>query len=154
MRHRAILNRIHMWEERVVNILKVGARGQSAAGQRSVPLPANTHKLLKEWKLACRPSDLDLVFPSVAAKVMSHRYMSLNVVGPLLKAAKAVSLTLHNLRHAAASLWIEKRVEPKRVQTWLGHHSIQVTFDTYGHLFEAVERDSAVAAAIERELLG
>ena len=44
--------------------------------------------------------------------------------------------------------------EPKRVQTWLGHHSIQVTFDTYGHLFEAIVRETSVAAAIEKELIG
>ena len=127
---------------------------KSAASRRTVPLPSSTVKALKEWKLACKPSALGLVFPSVAGKVMSHRYMSVNLLGPTLTAASVEHLTLHDLRHAAASLWIEQRVEPKRVQTWLGHHSIQVTFDTYGHLFEAVERDSGVAAAIERELIG
>ena len=127
---------------------------KSAASRRTIPLPASTVKALKEWKLACPVSDLGLVFPSVAKKVMSHRYMSLNVLSPNLIRAKAAGLTLHDLRHAAASLWIEQRVEPKRVQTWLGHHSIQVTFDTYGHLFEAVERENSVAAAIEKELIG
>jgi hypothetical protein len=29
-----------------------------------------------------------------------------------------------------------------------------VTFDTYGHLFEATERESSVAAAIEKALIG
>jgi integrase len=126
---------------------------KSVASRRTVPLPASAIKALKEWKLGCRPSALDLVFPSLAGKVMSHRYMSLNLLNPVLKKATTLGLTLHDLRHAAASLWIEQRVEPKRVQTWLGHHSIQVTFDTYGHLFEAVERETSVAAAIEKELL-
>ena len=124
---------------------------KSQASRRSVPLPASTVLALKEWKLACPKSAANLVFPSLAGKVMSNRYMSLNVLGPLLSEAP---LTLHDLRHAAASLWIEQRVEPKRVQTWLGHHSIQVTFDTYGHLFEAGERETSVAAAIEKELIG
>ena len=35
------------------------------------------------------------------------------------------------------------------MQTWMGHSSIQVTFDTYGHLFEAVDDDSAIATALE-----
>jgi integrase len=83
---------------------------------------------------------------------MSHRYMTLNVLQPLIEAAEFDPLGLHDLRHAAASLWIEQRVDAKRVQTWLGHHSIQVTFDTYGHLFEAIERESSVAAAIEKDL--
>ena len=127
---------------------------KSQASRRTVPLPASTVRALKEWKLACRKSDLDLVFPSLAGKVMSHRFMSLNVLGAVLVVAGAGDITMHHLRHAAASLWIEQRVEPKRVQTWLGHHSIQVTFDTYGHLFEAVEREISLAAAIEKELMG
>lgn len=124
---------------------------KSQASRRTVPLPPSAVLALKEWKLACPPSNADLVFPSLAGKVMSHRYMSLNLLGPVLGDA---AITLHDLRHAAASLWIEQRVEPKRVQTWLGHHSIQVTFDTYGHLFEAIERETGVAAAIEKELIG
>lgn len=127
---------------------------KSAASRRTIPLPASAIRVLKEWKLACRATDLALVFPSLAGKVMSHRYMSLNVLGPTLKAANATAVTLHDLRHAAASLWIEQQVEPKRVQAWLGHQSIQITFDTYGHLFEARQRESSVAAAIEKELLG
>jgi integrase len=80
--------------------------------------------------------------------------MSQNVFGPIVSDAGLKALGLHDLRHAAASLWIEQRVNAKRVQSWLGHHSIQVTFDTYGHLFEAAERESSVAAAIEQELMG
>jgi len=127
---------------------------KSAASRRTVPLPASTVAALKEWKLACKTSALDLVFPSLAGKVMSHPYMSGNVLGSAMAKAMVTDITLHDLRHAAASLWIEQRVEPKRVQTWLGHHSIQVTFDTYGHLFEATERESSVAAAIEKALIG
>lgn len=127
---------------------------KSVSSRRTVPLPKAAVVALKEWKLACPATDLGLVFPSVARKVMSHRYMSLNVLVPMLTAAKVAKLTLHDLRHSAASLWIEQRVEPKRVQTWLGHHSIQVTFDIYGHLFEAVERETSVAAAIEKQLIG
>ncbi len=127
---------------------------KSAASRRTIPLPASTVAALKEWKLACKPSALDLVFPSLAGKVMSHPYMSRNVLASVMAKAKVADITLHDLRHAAASLWIEQRVEPKRVQTWLGHHSIQVTFDTYGHLFEATERESSVAAAIEKALIG
>jgi integrase len=122
----------------------------SAASRRTIRLPASTIKALMEWKLACPASNLGLVFPSVAKKVMSYRHISLNVLGPVLKKAKVAGVTLHDLRHSAASLWIEQRIEPERVQTWLGHHSVQMRFDTYEHLFEAVERENSVAAAIER----
>ena len=48
---------------------------------------------------------------------------------------------LHALRHAAASLFIEQGWTPKRIQTVLGHASIQMTFDLYGHLFKDADDD-------------
>ena len=146
---------------------------KSEAGHRTIPLPASAIKALTAWKLACPKNDHDLVFPSLAKKVMSHQYMNVNILGAVQLAAgladrvmkdgkpaldkdqqpiKAQRYTLHDFRHAAASLWIEQRVNPKRVQKWMGHSSIQVTFDTYGHLFDQADQDAAVAAAIEREL--
>jgi integrase len=135
---------------------------KSAAGHRTIPLPPSVVKALKAWKLACPPNDLGLVFPSVgrhegqAGRVMPYPYTAKNVLGPVLTAAKldGKGYTLHDFRHAAASLWIEQRVAPKRVQAWMGHSSIQVTFDTYGHLFDAADRDAIVASAIEAELAG
>lgn len=41
---------------------------------------------------------------------------------------------LHALRHFCASWLIEQGFTPKRLQTILGHSSIQMTFDVYGHL--------------------
>lgn len=136
---------------------------KTAAGRRTIPIASATVKALREWKLRCPPSADDLVFPSIAAKVMTYRYMTLNVLGPVQIAAgladsegEAVKprYTPHDFRHAAASLWIEQRVSPKRVQGWMGHSSIQVTFDTYGHLFEQADQDSAVASAIESDVIG
>lgn len=126
---------------------------KSASSRRTVPLPPSAIAALRKWKLACTTSEADLVFPSIAAKPMSHRDMSVNLLQPLIEKAEVQALGLHDLRHAAASLWIDQRVDAKRVQSWLGHHSIQVAFDTYGNLFEAVERESSVASAIERELM-
>ncbi|WP_445191221.1 tyrosine-type recombinase/integrase [Sphingomonas sp. Tas61C01] len=138
---------------------------KSGSGYRTIPLPTAAVKALREWKLRCPASDHDLVFPSIAKKVMTHRYMTMNVLGPVQAEAGLMDVvgkgeaatsrtrfTLHDLRHAAASLWIEQRVSAKRIQGWMGHSSIQVTFDTYGHLFEQADQDAAVASAIEREL--
>lgn len=148
---------------------------KSEAGYRTIPLPASAIAALTAWKLACPPTEQELVFPSPAKRVMSHQYMNVNIMGavqlaagiadPMMKDGKpalgkeqqpmlAQRYTLHDFRHTAASLWIEQRVNPKRVQKWMGHSSIQVTFDTYGHLFDQADQDSAVAAAIERELEG
>ncbi|WP_229956804.1 tyrosine-type recombinase/integrase [Parasphingorhabdus litoris] len=131
---------------------------KSKASFRSIPLPKMAVKALKRWKLACPPGDL--VFPSPTGKVMSHPYMARTLMGPPQIASKIVKpglsstprFGLHAFRHAAASLWIDQRVNAKRVQVWMGHGSIQVTFDTYGHLFEQVDQDNEIANAVERSI--
>jgi integrase len=50
---------------------------------------------------------------------------------------------LHALRHFFASWAIERDFSAKRVQALLGHSSIQMTFDRYGHLFPSLEDDHA-----------
>lgn len=54
------------------------------------------------------------------------------------------------LRHASASLFIQYLGwTPKRLQTVMGHSSITMTFDLYGHMFENTEADRADMAKIE-----
>ncbi len=65
---------------------------------------------------------------------------------------------LHALRHFYASWCINRRADgglelpPKVVQERLGHSSIMMTMDVYGHLFPRGD-DSAELAAAERSLL-
>ena len=59
----------------------------------------------------------------------------------------------HALRHAAASAWIKQRIDLKRLQVWIGHESIQLTLDTYGHLIADATEDAALIAATQAELL-
>lgn len=66
---------------------------------------------------------------------------------------------LHSLRHFYASWCINRREDggldlpPKMVQERLGHSSITLTMDTYGHLFPRSDDASELAAA-EASLLG
>lgn len=54
-------------------------------------------------------------------------------------AARAVGLKvgqgLHQLRHTCISVLIAEGANPKEIQEWVGHASIEETMDTYGHLF-------------------
>jgi integrase len=56
----------------------------------------------------------------------------------------------HALRHFFASAGIAAGFQPKRLQALLGHSSIQMTFDVYGHLLPDPEDDRTRMAAIER----
>ncbi|NEE02073.1 tyrosine-type recombinase/integrase [Phytoactinopolyspora halotolerans] len=54
---------------------------------------------------------------------------------PAVRAAGLDGLTPHELRHTAASLYIAAGTPPKVVQRILGHASITITLDLYGHLY-------------------
>jgi len=56
------------------------------------------------------------------------------------------------LHHFFASWAIEQGFTPKRLQALLGHSSIQMTFDVYGHLFPSLEDDHATFAAGEAQI--
>jgi integrase len=62
--------------------------------------------------------------------------------------------SVNALRHLAASLMIEDGLDAKTISRRMGHSSIKVTFDLYGHLFEKREADATSIARIEKNLLG
>jgi integrase len=63
---------------------------------------------------------------------------------PALEAAGLPELhVFHDLRHTHAALLIEQGEHPLVIKERLGHASIQVTMDVYGHLFEGLDRDAA-----------
>ena len=106
----------------------------------------------KEWKLACPKSDLGLVFPNGAGKVESLA----NIINRGLIPAqpgKAKYTGMHVLRHFYASWCIDRGLPPKVIQERLGHSSITMTYDRYGHLFPRGDDAQEIDAA-ERALLG
>jgi integrase len=145
---------------------------KSKAAYRSLRLSTLVLNALREWKLACPNGDLDLVFPNGLGKVESYANLIERGFGPIQIAAGVTRLVpvinnagaavmreaarygLHALRHACASLWIEQGHNPKQIQKLMGHSSIKVTFDTYGHLFADDEADQRAAEGVELRLLG
>ena len=144
---------------------------KSAAGTRNVPLAPIVVNTLRKWCLKCPKGELDLVFPNGAGKVESHANILNRGFWPVQIAAGIVTERMvardgetktvqrgkyshHALRHAAAALFIEQGLGPKKIQTIMGHGSIQMTYDTYGYLFDDGEGDQAAMQAIEARLLG
>jgi integrase len=67
-------------------------------------------------------------------------------------AAQLEPIGLHDARHAAASVLIAAGVNVKALSAYLGHASITITLDRYGHLFPGNEDEAAalVDAYLER----
>jgi integrase len=140
---------------------------KSKAGRRDIPLAPMVINTLKEWKLACPSTELGLVFPSERGEILWHTNMRMQCFQHLLTTCELMiempssdpasnlkaPYNFHALRHAAASLFIEQGWSPKKIQTVMGHSSIQVTFDIYGHLFPDMEDDAKAMAEIEARLV-
>jgi integrase len=154
---------------------------KSAAGERLVPFGTFVANTLKEWRLSCPKSDGDLAFPNGKGQVESlaniinrgliPAQIEAGVTVPVPGAkgkpqkdakgkpmVKAKYTGLHALRHFYASWLINRKEEgglglpPKVVQERLGHSSITMTYDRYGHLFPRGDDAKEINAA-ERALL-
>jgi integrase len=144
---------------------KIG-RTKSAAGKRTVPLPPMLVAALREHCLASPKNELDLVFANSRGNIehrntiIEHAFHPAQVAAGVINGdRKAKYPGLHSLRHFYASWCINRRVDGglelplKVVQARLGHASIQMTADVYGHLFPRSD-DGAEMAAAEKSLLG
>ena len=54
----------------------------------------------------------------------------------------------HDLRHTYAALMVAAAAHPKYLQAQMGHSSIRVTLDLYGHLYADANR--SVLAELDR----
>lgn len=142
---------------------------KSWAAYRTIPLAEAVVNAFKRWKLRCPPCDLDLVFPNGEGRPIHVNNLREYRWEPVLKAIGAATPTgrkdvkgrdvwehkygLHDLRHACASRWIKQKIDLKRLTTWLGHSSVQITLDIYGHLIKDEQEDAAIVAASVAELM-
>lgn len=59
--------------------------------------------------------------------------------------AKVEYKGVHALRHTFASLMFAQGVDIKYISTWLGHSSVQITYDTYVHIMDEMGYEDRVA---------
>jgi integrase len=108
---------------------------KTIAGRRKVSLSAEASRTLREQLLARAPSDLGLVFPTATGAVWRKDNFMARIFRPAVARAGLAPLRFHDLRHTYAALMVAAGAHPKLLQAQLGHTSINVTLNTYGHLF-------------------
>ncbi len=152
-------------EDRVIHVRQradewgtIGAP-KSEAGFRDIPIGKLVSNTLKEWKLRCPASRLDLVFPNGKGNVESYAnirqrgFDPMQIEAGLTKDGKP-KYGLHALRHFYASWLIHQGYREKEVQSRLGHESIVMTMDLYAHLWPDEGRDQERLDAAELALVG
>lgn len=129
------------WNARQIQVKRSLWKGQfqtpkSKSSIRKIDIPDTLIYELRRWKLACPANDHDLVFPSAEGKASCHDNVVKRHFNPALKKAGLDHVSFHSLRHTNASMRIQAGQNIKYIQAHLGHASIMITLDTYGHLFE------------------
>lgn len=112
---------------------------KNASSVRSLPLSPDLLSLLRrhrarqlEERIATGPAwqDHGLVFSREDGRPLSDK-TCLQVLARLLQRAGLDSLTLHGLRHSAATLLILAGIDPAHVAAQLGHSSVKTTLEVY-----------------------
>lgn len=115
---------------------------------RTVTLPRFLRTMLARH-LEGVPVDPDaLVFTAPVGGPLRLNNFRRRVWVPALRAARLPErVRIHDLRHTCVALLIVRGAHPKEIQGHLGHSSIQVTMDRYGHLF--LDESDRLAEALD-----
>jgi integrase len=140
---------------------------KSAAGRRSIELAPGLVEDLRNWLAVASKSEL--IFgtsegrPEGAQNLYKRYWLPLLVETGLARKVEEngrtrheAEFSIHDLRHFHASVMIEAGIPIKELQVHMGHASIQITMDTYGHLFsdaDAMARRRRLIASAEDNLL-
>ncbi len=110
---------------------------------RHVPIPTLLKDELAAY-LAERGNERErLVFTGPQGGPLRHGNFYRAKFKPAVRAAGLPdSLRFHDLRHTYAAFCIASTADPYAVMRRMGHSSITVTYDTYGHMFP--ERDAEI----------
>lgn len=124
------------------------AEPKSRASRRNVPVTPFVAEMLHEHGVE-RESDALVFTARHGGRIYApnwHRY----AWSPARTAAGFPSLRCHDLRYSAVPLWISMGANLLQVSRWLGHSSVQITADVYGHLFP--ETNDLVVARLDEAL--
>jgi len=140
-----------------------GAIGKpkSKSGYRTINIPATLKGILLEWKL--KTGGQGLVFgngagnPESLANIFNRAWKPVQIAAGVAnrrnKGGKPIldpRYNFHTLRHFHASMLIADGANPKDIQVEMGHASIQITFDLYGHKFKDEAADQRSRERAER----
>jgi len=123
------------------------------------PMMANT---LREWKQACPNTEQDLVFPSERGEILWHTnlyeqcFLALLDACGLLVTAEPAPPPPFNFQRCAIPRRTSSsnRMVVQEGADGMGHSSIHLTFDIYGHLFPTPGDDAKDMTQREARLMG
>jgi integrase len=102
--------------------------------ERTIPVPASLLEIIKPLLKGKR--DRDWVSVGANGNALDYGYFRRSHLDPAFEKLGLTGVTSHSLRHTCASLLISLGTPKTTVSYILGHASIKMTPDTYGHYYE------------------
>jgi integrase len=129
---------------------------KSRAARRRVPLVRPLRSYLIAHRLGCPATgDDELVFASERGDAIDTNAL-VRRARTAWQRGELTPIGLHECRHTYAAFMIAAGVNAKALSAYMGHSSITVTLDRYGHLMPGHEDEAAamLAAYLERQTTG
>lgn len=118
-----------------------GMGDTKSRNRRSVPIAATLREHLAAERLR-QPPGMELCFASASGRPFDARRLQ-ERADAAWETGGMTRLTLHDCRHTFASLMIAANVNAKALSTFMGHSSVAITLDRYGHLMPGSEAEAA-----------
>lgn len=109
---------------------------KTEAADRVIGFSKDLQQLIREQVDTYGFGPEGLIMSTVAGKVFRYK----GAIEMFRNAARVEGILntyegIHQLRHTCVSILINEGANPKQIQVWVGHTSIEETMNTYGHLF-------------------
>jgi integrase len=114
---------------------------KSHAGTRRVPVTQELRGCLGSHQLGLGRTT-GLLFGRTVTRPFDDRALKVRAERAWSQAG-LTPITLHEARHTYASLLIAAGVNTKAISTYMGHASVTITLDCYGHLMPGNEAEAA-----------
>jgi integrase len=131
---------------------------KTRTGRRTIPLPKAALEALRVQRVQVAEerlragalwTDWDLIFPSLTGQPTDRTQVE-RWLKAMCREAGVEPKRVHDLRHTCASLLLAQGVPLHEVSAILGHSSIRITNDVYGHFYD--EERQKIADAMDRAL--
>lgn len=116
---------------------------KTRTSQRTTPMPGVLRDHLMDRRLAIDDVGDDALVFGAAPDRPFHANVVYRRSDLAWERAGLGRLRLHQARHTYASFMIAAGINAKALSTFMGHSSIKVTFDLYGHLMPGTQAEAA-----------
>ncbi len=116
---------------------------KSRYSRRTIDMAPELRDGLELYRLAAPLGPRDLVFCRPDGEPLDPEVMVDREFRATARRAGLREIRFHDLRHTYAALQIAAGASPKYLQSQMGHSSIKITLDLYGHLMPDVEQEAA-----------